>query len=549
MRKIIFAGITACIMSMSFGVFAAETRSDISYDNYKGVLNISGTAESGSFVTLEILNIGRDYDDLKGTDIEESIFYVCQTVADEDGYSFSIDFKGSSGVYKALVVDYASRERNEFEISLVNPEKYETAIAALNVAANSVEADAYTKFKTVLNDNIFDLGFGFDVEPTEKALSGFYEYVKKNNLKLDESEKNTNLYKSYVLMPRLADGGIGDVMSYINDIYFESDELKDKLSALADMNKNAGAYITQKLKGRTMTNSSELNKELKIAYILGAVMYSNGYEPIVDALESYGDLVGISGTISSRACQKMNRNDYTAENIKAAYLECSESKGSGGAGSASGSSSNRVSTSKSGVSGVSSVGKSETNTDVEYVFDDMPMTHWAAKAVLWLKDRKIVSGTDTGDFEPEREVTREEFTKMLVNACGLETSVYASSFIDVKGGEWYESFINSAVRAGIVNGIGEGNFGIGKNITRQDMVVMIKRALDVKGIHLDKVKEYINFSDSDSISDYAQDSVRLLYESGIINGKGNNIFDPSGNTTRAEAAKVIYQAFGGGATV
>ena len=201
MRKIIFAGITACIMSMSFGVFAAETRSDISYDNYKGVLNISGTAESGSFVTLEILNIGRDYDDLKGTDIEESIFYVCQTVADEDGYSFSIDFKGSSGVYKALVVDYASRERNEFEISLVNPEKYETAIAALNAAANSVEADAYTKFKKVLNDNIFDLGFGFDVEPTEKALSGFYEYVKKNNLKLDESEKNTNLYKSYVLMP------------------------------------------------------------------------------------------------------------------------------------------------------------------------------------------------------------------------------------------------------------------------------------------------------------------------------------------------------------
>ena len=547
MRKIIFAGITACIMSMSLGVFATETRPDISYDNYKGVLDVSGAAESGSFVTLEILNIGRDYDDLKGTDIEENIFYVGQTVADENGYSFSIDFKGSSGVYKALVVDYASRERNEFEISLVNPDRYEAAIAAINAAANSVEADAYTKFKTVLNDNIFDLGFSFDVEPTEKALSGFYECVKKNNLKLDESEKNTKLYKSYVLMPRLTDGGIGNVMSYINDIYFESNELKEKLSALADMNKNVGTYITQKLKGRAMTNSSELNKELKIAYILGAVMYSNGYEPIVKALESYGDLVGISGTISSRACQKMNRNDYTAENIKAAYLECSESNGSGGGGN--GSSSNRVSTSKSGVSGVSSVGKSETNTDVEYVFDDMPMTHWAARAVLWLKDRKIVSGTDTGDFEPEREVAREEFTKMLVNICGLETSVNASSFIDVKGGEWYEPFINSAVRAGIVNGIDEENFGIGKNITRQDMAVMIKRALDVKGIRLDKVKEYANFSDSDSISDYAQDSVRLLYEGGIINGKGNNIFDPSGNATRAEAAKIIYQAFGGGATV
>lgn len=548
MRKTIFAGITACIMGLSLSAFAAETKPDISYDNYSGILEVSGKAETGSFVTFEILSLGSDYEDLKGTEVEENIFYVGQTEADENGYSFVIDFAGTSGVYKALVVDHASKERNEFDISLINPVGYEAAVTALNAAANSTESNAYESFKVVLNDNIFDLGFDFDIAASEEALTNFYSYVKSNNLQIDEADKNARLYKSYVLMSELEDGGVSDVLTYLDDIYFETDALKDNFTALAAMNGNAGTYTTQKLNGKTMTDIAEFNEQLKIAYILGTVRYANGYEPIVDALEDYGSLVGITGTISSRVCQQMNKNDYNADDIDDAYRALAGSNngspnGGVGGGNGSGSSANRTSTSSSGASAVMGTGTPETRVETAYIFTDMPETHWAAEAVLWLKGKGIVSGTDTGAFEPDREVTREEFTKMIVNACGLETSESALTFADVESGEWYYPYINTAVQAGIVKGIDEETFGIGRNITRQDMAVMTKRALDTMGISLDKIKEYTEFSDQGSISDYAAEGIKYLYESGVINGKGENIFDPAGNATRAEAAKIIYEAF------
>ena len=53
-------------------------------------------------------------------------------------------------------------------------------------------------------------------------------------------------------------------------------------------------------------------------------------------------------------------------------------------------------------------------------------------------------------------------------------------------------------------------------------------------------------ADGEEIADYAADAIKALFEAGIINGKGENQFEPQGSATRAEAAKIIYEAFKGG---
>ena len=94
-----------------------------------------------------------------------------------------------------------------------------------------------------------------------------------------------------------------------------------------------------------------------------------------------------------------------------------------------------------------------------------------------MTEKGIVSGDDTGKFNPNDNITREQFLKMLVEAAGIETDEAENTFADVKDA-WYKPYVLKAKNFGIVNGISDTEFGIGSNITRQDMAVMITRTIE-----------------------------------------------------------------------
>ena len=79
------------------------------------------------------------------------------------------------------------------------------------------------------------------------------------------------------------------------------------------------------------------------------------------------------------------------------------------------------------------------------------------------------------------------------------------------------------------------------NISRQDIAVMVERALSYCGRQIDNNKT-TNFTDSDEISQYAYDAVASLCSVGIINGYENGSFAPKGIATRAEAVVLIGRA-------
>ena len=78
------------------------------------------------------------------------------------------------------------------------------------------------------------------------------------------------------------------------------------------------------------------------------------------------------------------------------------------------------------------------------------------------------------------------------------------------------------------------------NVTRQDAAVILCRAAEYKSIQLNSDGEKRIFNDSADISDYAKEAVNRLSAVGAVNGDENGNFMPFGNTTRAEAAKLIY---------
>ena len=68
---------------------------------------------------------------------------------------------------------------------------------------------------------------------------------------------------------------------------------------------------------------------------------------------------------------------------------------------------------------------------------------------------------------------------------------------------------------------------------------MIKRYADYKGIELPQTNEAFTFADDGKIASWAKVEVTAMQQAGIISGRPGNLFDPEGNATRGEAAKMI----------
>ncbi|MBQ6937763.1 MAG: S-layer homology domain-containing protein, partial [Clostridia bacterium] len=201
----------------------------------------------------------------------------------------------------------------------------------------------------------------------------------------------------------------------------------------------------------------------------------------------------------------------------------------------------------SGVNNNSGIKLPENDEPAKMQFNDLDEQHWAYSAIEALWKEGIMKGTGYSKVEPERTVTRAEFAKLLASVLNVRPSGGSVKFSDVPQTHWGYQYIRTLASNGIINGQAEGYFGANANVSRQDMAVMIYRALAAEGISLDAVRSSPEFSDSAQISIYAKDAVSKLYSYGIINGISEWEFSPNASATRAQAAKVIYEFLKGGA--
>ncbi|MEE1014132.1 MAG: S-layer homology domain-containing protein [Clostridia bacterium] len=171
-------------------------------------------------------------------------------------------------------------------------------------------------------------------------------------------------------------------------------------------------------------------------------------------------------------------------------------------------------------------------------FTDLAGYEWAFEAIEYLANQKIILGVSSESYEPERDITREEFVKLIVEAFDIPTDTSAS-FSDVPVGAWYREYVSSACASGIVEGVGDGSFGTGRSITRQEMAVIMSRIIKSKNITA--LKDDLAYEDAADVADWAKTAVGELSGAGILNGVGDNRFAPNDSVNRAMAAKAVYQ--------
>ena len=105
---------------------------------------------------------------------------------------------------------------------------------------------------------------------------------------------------------------------------------------------------------------------------------------------------------------------------------------------------------------------------------------------------------------------------------------------DVNDGDWFAPSVYFVLKNGLMNGVSEFVFSPGAPMTRAMLVTVLWRYEEAPDAPAN------TFSDVKAGAWYA-DAVSWAASTGVVNGVGNNKFDPEGNITREQMAAILYR--------
>ena len=170
-------------------------------------------------------------------------------------------------------------------------------------------------------------------------------------------------------------------------------------------------------------------------------------------------------------------------------------------------------------------------------------THWANPYISYLKRVGITTGDGHGNYNPNANISRQEFAVMLYRYLA-PTEDYSSvqmPFADsAKIADWAKDGVRAMYALGVTKGStnwdGRVFFNPTATISRQEAVTMIGRLLE-KGYAVPE----LTFKDSATIADWAREYVSILSNIKILTGSNDGKFHPTDSMTRAQVATVLYK--------
>jgi hypothetical protein len=165
---------------------------------------------------------------------------------------------------------------------------------------------------------------------------------------------------------------------------------------------------------------------------------------------------------------------------------------------------------------------------------------FAKSYITYLAARNMINGIAEGQFSPDAQITRADFTLILARMAGVKLEAYkSSSFRDVKADSYYAQSVQWAAENGLTSGVSEGMFAPEAPISREQMVTMLARFAHLQKFELPDVVDALSFTDAAEIPAFAVEAAHSLQQAGIISGKPGNRFAPKDHASREETAKML----------
>lgn len=524
---------------------------EINYNN--NVVIISGQVNSeyaGRYVSLQILNPGKSIDSLIGK--ENVLNWSDQGRVQKDGtFSFTVNMVGDTGTYNYFVgidgidntfvgepfVYFSDGEVNVVWSKIQNALKTHNTDDILWVINERA-------ILTKIDKNKFDY-----LSPDEKSrvLTGIVESTI-NDLTDFLSVYNESIYIIELYKTEDADA-FGIAMN----------ELTAKASKAVN-NLYDGFSAEQQAQVIEMTincKSSVFNAEQFVAAYTDNVLLTSLNSKLIRAemdkfiteeaqidSDTVKEYAGLSNrlTVAERLLDKLpfsSMKVFIDELNKAIEYSKSESNDTDSSSSSGNGGRGKGKYTLPSVISENDIDDSDNNreTSKSFGFDDIANDYWAVEDIREMYYKNVISGDENRKFRPEDNITRAEFVKMAVAAFNVGATEINMPFTDVSNTDWFFDYIKRGYGIGIVKGTSENTFSPHKNITRQDMVVILCNIAEQNNINMSKGE--IKFADTDEIAEYATSSVSALVKLGVIEGYSDNTIRPINKATRAEAVVLI----------
>ncbi len=568
-KKVIFA-VCIFILACSAGVFASEFGVDYYVaDIEKNDVIVYGTLPFdgvNDWVTVSLLNPGYSAENADSNEADVAINgFKRAELSEKNGMGeFSVKFRirnPETGVYTAVIRSAAMEDSESLEIQYYIGDDVTTLCSDIADALESGNGDELAKYftedalrlvgvrKTYLGNvsatdicSLIDGSSMGNIDDDVKSI----KYAIEEMVLLDMTEDDK---LEALVFAALTDEQAMDVLSGGN---VDAPIFR----ALKKVNEAVAQQSAEDVSGKDYDDRKEFEAAFGLAVLNNALVDADNYVVVRDIMNDFSELFAtdyskeyesLSKTQKAKAeveLQKYIKNNKLKklDDAAKAFLNIIEdiaedSKTSSGSGSGSGGGGgggSRVNVSSAIIKEVNAV----DNKAGKLPFVDIENVEWAQESIIALEDAGVISGRSKMYFEPEATVTREEFVKMVVVALEIEPETLKEMvFADVLETDWFYPYVSKAYSSEIINGVNDLFFGTGFEITREEMATILYRtAFNAEAAQ----NAGLNFVDKESISEYATEAVAALSNMGIINGKGNGMFEPKASATRAEAAKVIY---------
>lgn len=168
---------------------------------------------------------------------------------------------------------------------------------------------------------------------------------------------------------------------------------------------------------------------------------------------------------------------------------------------------------------------------------DVPGDFWAREDIERCVALKYFYPESGGGFGVGKEISRAEFVVVLCRVLGWKpTSPARAVYGDVPETAWYAGAVEAAYHQGAIIGQ-DGAFRPGEPVTRSEAASMLVRALGYGSIAGLVQDMSLPFQDVRANNGY----IVMAYGLGLMDGSGVSDFSPDGHVTREQAASMVMR--------
>lgn len=173
-------------------------------------------------------------------------------------------------------------------------------------------------------------------------------------------------------------------------------------------------------------------------------------------------------------------------------------------------------------------------------FTDVARDAWYYGAVSYVYDKGMMNGTAQTTFDPQLTTSRAMLVTILYRLTGQPEAPLAA-YPDVPLGQYYATAVGWASQNRIVVGYETGLFQPDSPVTREQMATILYRYAAAMGYDVTARGDVSTFTDAAAISPYAADAMSWAVGAGLLSGMGDGTVAPGGQATRAQVATILQR--------